>query len=447
MSRKYFGTDGVRGLVGQYPITPAFAMKLAWAAGKVLAKQGNSRVLIGKDPRISGYMLESAMEAGFLSAGIDVAFLGPMPTPAVAYLTRTFRGEAGVVISASHNPYHDNGIKFFSSEGTKLNDEIELEIESWMDKEMDCVPSEQLGKATRISDAAGRYIECCKGTFSRDFNLRGLRIVLDCANGATYHVAPPVFTELGAEVITIFNAPNGTNINQGCGATDLAALQEKVIEVRADFGIAFDGDGDRVMMVDSDGTKIDGDVILYILANHWKNKGISFGGVVGTQMANIGLELALKTRGIEFARSKVGDRYVVEMLKEKGWKLGGENSGHILSLDHSTTGDGIVAALQVLQVLAETKQTLSQARSGMTLMPQVLVNVRFSGRTQPLESESVINVAGEVEAELAGRGRVLLRKSGTEPLIRVMVEGEDQDQVQALAQRIADEVARVDALG
>lgn len=447
MSRKYFGTDGVRGLVGQYPITPAFAMKLAWAAGKVLAKQGNSRVLIGKDPRISGYMLESAMEAGFLSAGIDVAFLGPMPTPAVAYLTRTFRGEAGVVISASHNPYHDNGIKFFSSEGTKLNDEIELEIESWMDKEMDCVPSEQLGKATRISDAAGRYIECCKGTFSRDFNLRGLRIVLDCANGATYHVAPPVFTELGAEVITIFNAPNGTNINQGCGATDLAALQEKVIEVRADFGIAFDGDGDRVMMVDSDGTKIDGDVILYILANHWKNKGISFGGVVGTQMANIGLELALKARGIEFARSKVGDRYVVEMLKEKGWKLGGENSGHILSLDHSTTGDGIVAALQVLQVLAETKQTLSQARSGMTLMPQVLVNVRFSGRTQPLESESVINVAGEVEAELAGRGRVLLRKSGTEPLIRVMVEGEDQDQVQALAQRIADEVARVDALG
>ncbi|WP_028113284.1 phosphoglucosamine mutase [Ferrimonas kyonanensis] len=445
MSRKYFGTDGVRGLVGQSPITPKFAMKLGWAAGKALANQGNSRVLIGKDTRISGYMLESAMEAGFVAAGIDVAFLGPMPTPAVAYLTRTFRGEAGVVISASHNPYHDNGIKFFSADGTKLSDEVELEIESWLDKEMDCVPSEQLGRATRVSDAAGRYIEYCKATFSREYSLQGLRIVLDCAHGATYHVAPPVFTELGAEVITIGNEPNGTNINAQCGATHLDALQKKVVEVRADFGIAFDGDGDRVMMVDGDGTKLDGDIILFILAKHWQKKGIQFGGVAGTLMANMGLELALKERGIEFARSKVGDRYVVELLKQKGWTLGGENSGHILSLDHSSTGDGIVAALQVLQVLAETGQTLEQARSGMTMLPQVLINVRFSGNTTPLEAESVKQAVSHVEQELAGRGRVLLRKSGTEPLIRVMVEGEDEALVRALAQTIADEVARVDS--
>ncbi|SDK39175.1 phosphoglucosamine mutase [Ferrimonas sediminum] len=446
MSRKYFGTDGVRGLVGESPITPGFAMKLGWAAGKALANQGNSRVLIGKDTRISGYMLESAMEAGFVAAGIDVAFLGPMPTPAVAYLTRTFRGEAGVVISASHNPYHDNGIKFFSADGTKLSDEVELEIESWLDKEMDCVPSEQLGRATRVSDAAGRYIEYCKATFSREYSLKGLRIVLDCAHGATYHVAPPVFTELGAEVITIGNEPNGTNINAQCGATHLDALQKKVVEVRADFGIAFDGDGDRVMMVDGDGTKLDGDIILFILAKHWQKKGIQFGGVAGTLMANMGLELALKERGIEFARSKVGDRYVVELLKQKGWTLGGENSGHILSLDHASTGDGIVAALQVLQVLAETGQSLEQARSGMTMLPQVLINVRFSGNTAPLEAESVKQAVANVEQELAGRGRVLLRKSGTEPLIRVMVEGEDEVLVRALAQTIADEVARVDSV-
>ncbi|TKB46477.1 phosphoglucosamine mutase [Ferrimonas sediminicola] len=438
MSRKYFGTDGVRGLVGKYPITPDFAMKLGWAAGKVLASKGNNRVLIGKDTRISGYMLESAMEAGFVAAGIDVAFLGPMPTPAVAYLTRTFRGEAGVVISASHNPYHDNGIKFFSADGTKLNDDIELEIESWLDREMDCVPSERLGKASRIADAAGRYIEYCKATFCREFSLRGQRIVLDCAHGATYHVAPPVFTELGAEVITICNTPNGTNINDQCGATHLAALRKKVVEVRADFGIAFDGDGDRVMMVDADGSVIDGDVILYILASHWKRKGIAFGGVVGTQMANMGLELALAEMNIPFARSKVGDRYVVEMLKEKGWSLGGENSGHILALEHASTGDGIIAALQVLQVLAETGQTLSKARAGMTLLPQVLVNVKFSGQSAPLEAQAVQQAVADAEASLAGRGRVLLRKSGTEPLIRVMVEGEDQAQVDHLAHAIAD---------
>ncbi|WP_417586012.1 phosphoglucosamine mutase [Nitrincola sp.] len=438
MSRKYFGTDGVRGLVGKYPITPKFAMKLGWAAGKVLASKGSSRVLIGKDTRISGYMLESAMEAGFAAAGVDVAFLGPMPTPAVAYLTRTFRSEAGVVISASHNPYHDNGIKFFSADGTKLNDEVELEIESWLDKEMDCVASEELGKASRIGDAAGRYIEYCKASFSREFSLKGQRIVLDCANGATYHVAPPVFTELGAEVITICNEPNGTNINDQCGATHLAALRKKVVEVRADYGIAFDGDGDRVMMVNADGSILDGDVILYILAKHWKEKNIAFGGVVGTLMANMGLELALNEMNVPFARAKVGDRYVVEMLKEKGWSLGGENSGHILSLEHSSTGDGIIAALQVLQVLAETGKTLSEACEGMTLLPQVLVNVKFSGESAPLEAETVKQAVVDAETALAGRGRVLLRKSGTEPLIRVMVEGEDQAQVQQLADSIAD---------
>ncbi|WP_028110162.1 phosphoglucosamine mutase [Ferrimonas futtsuensis] len=438
MSRKYFGTDGVRGLVGKYPITPDFAMKLGWAAGKVLASKGSSRVLIGKDTRISGYMLESAMEAGFAAAGVDVAFLGPMPTPAVAYLTRTFRSEAGVVISASHNAYQDNGIKFFSADGTKLNDEIELEIESWLDKEMDCVASEHLGKASRIGDAAGRYIEYCKASFSREFSLKGQRIVLDCANGATYHVAPPVFNELGAEVITICNEPNGTNINDHCGATHLAALRKKVVEVRADYGIAFDGDGDRVMMVDADGSVLDGDVILYILAKHWKEKNIAFGGVVGTLMANMGLELALNEMSVPFARAKVGDRYVVEMLKEKGWSLGGENSGHILSLEHSSTGDGIIAALQVLQVLADTGKTLGEARGGMTLLPQVLVNVKFSGENAPLEAETVKQAVVDAETALAGRGRVLLRKSGTEPLIRVMVEGEDQTQVQQLAESIAD---------
>ncbi len=440
MSRKYFGTDGVRGLVGQFPITPEFALKLGWAAGKVLAKQGTKKVLIGKDTRISGYMLECALEAGLSAAGLDAAFMGPMPTPAVAYLTRTFRAEAGIVISASHNPYHDNGIKFFSADGTKLPDAVELAIEAELDKELTCVDSALLGKAARIDDAAGRYIEYCKSTFPTQHNLNGLKIVLDCAHGATYHIAPNVFKELGAEIITIGTEPNGLNINEKCGATAPQALAERVVAEQADLGIAYDGDGDRLMMVDHTGYVIDGDEILYIIARDELRNGRLKGGVVGTLMANMGLELALKTLGIPFARSAVGDRYVVEMLHEKGWRIGGENSGHIISLDHTTTGDGIISSLLVLGALINSGLTLKELRSGMSKFPQVLVNVRFSGGVDPLASESVKQAVEEVEAELADRGRVLLRKSGTEPLIRVMVEGEDEKQVLQLANKIADEV-------
>lgn len=440
MTRKYFGTDGVRGLVGQNPITPEFALKLGWAAGKVLAKEGTKKVLIGKDTRISGYMLECALEAGLSAAGLDAAFMGPMPTPAVAYLTRTFRAEAGIVISASHNPYHDNGIKFFSADGTKLPDSVELAIEAELDKELTCVESAELGKAVRIDDAAGRYIEYCKSTFPSQANLKGLKVVLDCAHGATYHIAPNVFTELGAEVITIGVSPNGLNINDGCGATAPKALAEKVIAEKADLGIAYDGDGDRLMMVDHTGYVIDGDEILYIIARDALRNGELKGGVVGTLMANMGLEVALKTLGIPFARSAVGDRYVVEMLIEKGWRIGGENSGHIISLDHTTTGDGIVSSLLVLAALRNSGLTLKELRSGMSKFPQVLVNVRFTGDSNPLESAAVKQSVLDVEKELGERGRVLLRKSGTEPLIRVMVEGEKEQQVNELANQIADAV-------
>ncbi|MBL1417697.1 MAG: phosphoglucosamine mutase [Moritella sp.] len=440
MSRKYFGTDGIRGLVGVAPITPEFALKLGWAAGKVLAKQGTRKVLIGKDTRISGYMLECALEAGLSAAGLDVAFMGPMPTPAVAYLTRTFRAEAGIVISASHNPYHDNGIKFFSANGTKLADEVELAIEAQLEKELTCVESAQLGKAVRIEDAAGRYIEYCKSTFPSRASLKGLKIVLDCAHGATYHIAPSVFTELGAEIITIGVEPNGLNINDGCGATAPEALVARVLAEKADLGVAYDGDGDRLMMVDHTGYVIDGDEVLYIIARDALRNGELKGGVVGTLMANMGLELALKSLGIPFARSAVGDRYVVEMMLEKGWRIGGENSGHIISLDHTTTGDGIVSSLLVLAALVNSGLTLKELRSGMSKFPQVLVNVRFNGDTDPLLAESVLQAVKDVEQELADRGRVLLRKSGTEPLIRVMVEGEDETHVLALANKIADAV-------
>lgn len=440
MSRKYFGTDGIRGLVGQFPITPEFALKLGWAAGKVLAKEGTKKVLIGKDTRISGYMLECALEAGLSAAGLDAAFMGPMPTPAVAYLTRTFRAEAGIVISASHNPYHDNGIKFFSADGTKLPDAVELAIEQELDKELTCVESALLGKAVRIDDAAGRYIEYCKSTFPSQANLKGLKIVLDCAHGATYHIAPNVFKELGAEIITIGVSPNGLNINEGCGATAPQALADRVIAEGADLGVAYDGDGDRLMMVDHTGYVIDGDEILYIIARDALRNGKLNGGVVGTLMANMGLELALKTLGVPFARSAVGDRYVVEMLLEKGWRIGGENSGHIISLDHTTTGDGIVSSLLVLGALVHSGLTLKELRSGMTKFPQVLVNVRFSGGSDPLQATEVQQAVAEVEEELGDRGRVLLRKSGTEPLIRVMVEGESEAQVVALANKIADAV-------
>ncbi|KUE78420.1 phosphoglucosamine mutase [Aeromonas schubertii] len=440
MARKYFGTDGVRGKVGDYPITPEFVMKLGWAAGKVLSKKGTKKVLIGKDTRISGYMLEAALEAGLSAAGLKATLLGPMPTPAVAYLTRTFRAEAGIVISASHNPYYDNGIKFFSADGTKLPDEVELAIEAELDHPLTCVDSALLGKAVRIEDAAGRYIEFCKSTFPSKLNLDGLRIVVDCGHGATYHIAPSVFRELGAEVIAMGCEPNGLNINEGVGSTAPDALAAKVIESKADLGVAFDGDGDRLVMVDHTGYIIDGDEILYIIARDALRNGRLKGGVVGTLMANMGLELALQTLGIPFARAKVGDRYVLEMMEEKGWRIGGENSGHIICLDQTTTGDGIVAALQVLGAMRAAEMPLAKLRSGMSKFPQILINVRYGEGQDPLSSEAVQGEVALVEQELAGRGRVLLRKSGTEPLIRVMVEGEHEDQVRAMAERIAERV-------
>jgi phosphoglucosamine mutase len=443
MSRKYFGTDGIRGLVGEYPITPDFVMKLGWAAGKVLARQGTRKVLIGKDTRISGYMLESALEAGLSAAGIKAVLLGPMPTPAVAYLTRAFRAEAGVVISASHNPYYDNGIKFFSQDGTKLPDEVELEIEAELDHAMSCVESAKLGKASRIDDAPGRYIEYCKSSFPGELSLDGLKIVLDCAHGATYHIAPSVFRELGADVVVIGCAPDGLNINAGVGSTEPEALVARVLAENADLGIAFDGDGDRVMMVDQTGYLIDGDEILYMIARDLHELGKLPGGVVGTQMSNLGLELALQQLEIPFCRAKVGDRYVMEMLKERGWRLGGENSGHVIYLDHATTGDGIVASLQVLKAMVRRHCHLQALRSGMQMFPQVLVNVRFTATQDPTQDAEVLAEVARAEAELAGRGRVLLRKSGTEPLIRVMVEGEDGEQVNRLAQGIADRVKLV----
>lgn len=442
-NRKYFGTDGIRGKVGEMPITPDFVLKLGWAAGKVLARHGSKKIIIGKDTRISGYMLESALEAGLAAAGLSAAFTGPMPTPAIAYLTRTFRAEAGIVISASHNPFDDNGIKFFSAEGTKLPDDVEEAIELEMEKPLTCVESAELGRASRIVDAAGRYIEFCKGTFPSELNLNGLKIVVDCANGATYHIAPNVLRELGATVISIATQPDGMNINKECGATDLRMLQERVVAEKADLGLAYDGDGDRIMMVDHLGEKVDGDQILYIIAREGLRQGQLRGGVVGTLMSNMGLELALKQLGIPFARAKVGDRYVLEKMQEKGWRLGAENSGHVILLDKTTTGDGIVAGLQVLTAIVRNHMSLHDLCSGMKLLPQILVNVRFSGESDPLEEASVKAVTAEVEKELAGRGRVLLRKSGTEPLIRVMVEGENEQQVTALANRIADAVKAI----
>lgn len=441
--RKYFGTDGIRGKVGDSPITPDFVLKLGWAAGKVLARHGSRKIIIGKDTRISGYMLESALEAGLAAAGLSASFTGPMPTPAVAYLTRTFRAEAGIVISASHNPYYDNGIKFFSIDGTKLPDEVEEAIEAEMEKPITCVESAELGRANRIVDAAGRYIEFCKGTFPSENNLNGLKVVVDCAHGATYHIAPNVFRELGAEVITIGCDPTGININKECGATDVRMLQKRVIEEGADVGLAFDGDGDRIIMVDHKGLKVDGDQILYIIAREALRQGQLRGGAVGTLMSNMGLEIALKELGIPFLRAKVGDRYVLEKLQEKGWRLGAENSGHIILLDKTTTGDGIVAGLQVLSAMVRNHMTLHDLCSGMKLLPQILVNVRFTGDTDPLQSTQVQQVTKAVEEELAGKGRVLLRKSGTEPLIRVMVEGENEEQVTAMANRIADAVKLV----
>lgn len=443
MSRQYFGTDGVRGKVGESPITPDFVMRLGWAAGKVLAQQGSKKVLIGKDTRISGYMLEAALEAGLSAAGLKPVLLGPMPTPAVAYLTRTFRAEAGIVISASHNPFYDNGIKFFSTQGTKLPDDIEDKIEQMLDQPMVCVESDLLGKASRVDDAPGRYIEFCKSTFPSDYSLDGLKIVVDCAHGATYHIAPSVFRELGAEVITIGCTPDGLNINKNVGSTSPTALAAKVLEEKADLGVAFDGDGDRLVLVDHTGYVIDGDEILYILARDMKSQGELNGGIVGTLMTNMGLQLALEKLDIPLIRAKVGDRYVMEQLLEHGWKIGGENSGHIICLDQTTTGDGIVAALQVLKVVKRTNNTLFALRSEMTKLPQVLVNVRFKEGSDPVNAAVVQQAVQDVERKLAGKGRVLLRKSGTEPLIRVMVEGTNEHLVQTFADEIAEAVRNI----
>ena len=441
MSQKYFGTDGIRGRVGDGLMTPHSILKLGWAIGKVLAAQGNSLVVIGKDTRISGYMFESSLEAGLSAAGVNVRLLGPMPTPGIAYLTRTLRAAAGIVISASHNPFYDNGIKIFSAEGTKLADETELAIEKMFEQDMDIVDSSKLGRAERMIDAQGRYIESCKASIPIGTRFNNLRVVLDCANGATYHIAPNVFTELGAEVVAIAHEPDGLNINTNCGSTHPGNLQSAVLQHRADLGIAFDGDGDRVAMVDSTGRIIDGDEILFLIARSRQQAGESAAGVVGTLMSNMGLELAIKEMGLSFERSGVGDRFVIELLKKNGWSLGGESSGHIICLDRTTTGDGIVSALQVMAYLAETGQSLAEALSPMTKMPQHMINVPLPYKTDPLEHQSVVEAVKEVEDELKDRGRVLLRASGTEPLIRVMVEGEDEAQVTQLTQDIADAVS------
>jgi len=439
-SRKYFGTDGIRGRVGEEVINPEFVTKLGWAAGKVLAGRGTNKVLVGKDTRISGYMLESALEAGLSAAGLDIGLLGPMPTPAIAYLTKTFRAEAGIVISASHNPYYDNGIKFFSSDGFKLDDDIELAIEAEMAKPMQCVESDRLGKASRIEDAAGRYIEFCKGSFPSELSLTGLKIVVDCAHGATYHIAPNVLRELGADVIEIGTTPDGLNINDNVGATSTQALCAKVIKEQADLGFALDGDGDRIMMVDHQGYVLDGDEIVYIIARDALKSGSLRGGVAGTLMSNMGLEKALQKLSVPFARSKVGDRYVMELLQSKGWMIGGESSGHVLNLNQASTGDGIVSGLQVITAMLHSGLSLAELRLGMDKFPQVLINVRYAAGTPILEQESVKSAVVEAEKVLAGDGRVLLRKSGTEPVIRVMVEANDEVMAKKWAEFIADAV-------
>ncbi len=440
--KRFFGTDGIRGLVGEEPITPQTVLKLGWAAGKVLARSARNRgkVLIGKDTRVSGYLMESALEAGFSAAGVDVSLLGPMPTPGIAYLTRTARAHAGVVISASHNLYHDNGIKFFSRDGVKLADEIEFEIEEMMQQPMRTAESSALGKAQRYTDARGRYIEYCKSTIPYRMNFRGLKIVLDCANGACYHIAPDVFTELGADVIPIANEPDGFNINLNCGSTHLGLLQKAVQEYRADLGIALDGDGDRCLMVDGDGARVDGDQMLYILGMARKAANKLSGGLVGTQMTNLGLEQACAESAIPFRRARVGDRYVMNLLTQENWLVGGESSGHIILLDKSTTGDGIIAALEVLSAMVDSGKSLAELKAGMAVYPQKMINVKMQ-RSFDLDASAEVNEALQAaEQELAQSGRVLLRASGTEPVVRVMVEGSDAAQVARLTQFLADTV-------
>ena len=447
MTRKHFGTDGIRGRTGEMPMTPDFVMKLGWAAGKVMARHqpgGSSKratAVIGKDTRLSGYMFESALEAGFAAAGVDSLLLGPMPTPAIAYLTRTFHATLGVVISASHNPFHDNGVKFFSSTGSKLPDDIELEIEALLDTDMLAVEPEQLGRARRLPSAPGRYVEFCKGSFRSEKLFDGLKLVIDCAHGATYHVAPNVFIEMGADVVVIGDKPDGLNINDACGSTDTTKLRKAVLKHEADLGIAFDGDGDRCILVDRDGSQLDGDDILYIIATSRHREGTLRQPVVGTLMTNLGLELALRDLGIAFERAKVGDRYVMERLQAADATIGGESSGHILCLDRTTTGDGIVSALQVLEVMVDSGKPLKELLAPVQKTPQVLVNVRINGDAATLMADPAVRGAVEsAELELGEKGRVLLRPSGTEPLIRVMVESADESQVKRIAEQIADSV-------
>lgn len=431
-NRQYFGTDGVRGRVGEYPITPEFVLKLGWAVGQVLNKDGRKRVLIGKDTRISGYMFESALEAGLSAAGMHIRLLGPMPTPGIAYLTRTFHANAGIVVSASHNAFEDNGIKFFSTTGEKLPDKVELDIEAALERPMTTVPSAQLGKAKRVDDAAGRYIEFCKSSIPSYLTLDGLKLVVDCAHGATYHIAPSVFQELGAQLHTIGASPDGMNINEGCGATKPQALQQAVLEQQAELGIALDGDGDRLMMVDHKGEIVDGDEILFLIARARHNAGKLRGPVVGTLMSNLGLEQALMREGVSFLRAKVGDRYVMELLKQHNGLLGGESSGHVICLDRTSTGDGIISALQILAICQQEGKSLHELKQGMNKFPQILRNVRLPEKQDVAALPAVKDAVAAAESELANKGRVLLRLSGTEPLVRVMVEGEDEQLVKRL---------------
>jgi len=447
MTKQYFGTDGIRGLVGDAPITPDFMLKLGWASGRVFAREaggeGRCLVIIGKDTRVSGYMFESALEAGLVAAGVDVKLLGPMPTPAVALMTRTHNAVAGIVISASHNPFYDNGIKFFGADGSKLPDEIEHAIEAELELELTTVRSRDIGKVLRVVDAAGRYIEFCKSTVPEGFSLRGLRIAVDCAHGATYHIAPSVLSELGAEVISMGVQPDGFNINEGVGSTDMAALSQLVVESDAHLGIAYDGDGDRVLFVDANGELVDGDELVYIIAMHRLATGTSDAGVVGTLMSNLGLELALRDAGLQLDRAQVGDRYVKALMEANNWSLGGESSGHIICSDVTTTGDGIVASLQVLMALKAADGDLTALRAGITKLPQLMINVTVSGKVNLEDYPEVATAVAAVEQQLGERGRVLLRPSGTEPKVRVMVEGEDGDEVHALCSGLAAEVERI----
>ena len=444
MKKQYFGTDGIRGRVGERPITPDFMLKLGWAAGRVFGERWGSQptVVIGKDTRVSGYMFESALEAGLVAAGANVKLLGPMPTPAVALMTRTQNAAAGIVISASHNPFFDNGVKFFCDQGAKLPDETELAIEEAINAPLVTADSEQLGKATRVGDAAGRYIEFCKATFGEERSLRGVKLVIDCAHGATYHIAPSVFSELGAEADIVAASPDGYNINDDVGSTSTRALSERVRAVGADLGIAFDGDGDRVVFVDDQGILVDGDELLYILTMHRVATGRADSGVVGTLMSNMGLELALAEHGIKLERAKVGDRHVKELMQQQGWHLGGESSGHLICSDVSTTGDGIVSALQVLAAMVDAQKSLRELLAGMVKLPQVLLNVPVTA-SMNLDSPAIHGVTRQVEEALHGRGRLLLRPSGTEPVIRVMVEGDSLEEIQAHAQRVADVLTAV----